>query len=104
MVLCLIPVALLVMLPDLLRSLQYLQPFLLQNGSPLSFLVVPWCVLVMSPVERDPEAVTLARLPVEVTGVMFGLTNSNIDLCRGCCLAPASLVVSVGGSGGGGAT
>lgn len=65
MVLCLIPVVVLVMLPDLLRSLQYLQPFLLQNGSPLSFLVVPWCVLGMSPLERDPEAVIFAGLLVK---------------------------------------
>ena len=59
MVLCLMPVALLVMLPDLLRSLQYLQAFLLQKGSPFSFLVVPWYVVVrMSLVDRDPEAMS----------------------------------------------
>ena len=104
MVLCLIPVTVLVMLPDLLRSLQYLHPFLLQKCKPLSFLVVPWYVVLgMSPVECDPEAVASAGLLVKGTGVMLGLTNSSIDLCRGCCLA-ATPVVGIGGSGGAGAT
>jgi len=108
MVLCLMPVALLVMLPDLLRSLQYVHPFLLQNAKPLSFLLVPCWVLGMSPVDCDPLGTSGASVVdgVMAAGGVLGVTKSNIDLCLGSLLIALTPPGRGGGGGGvgGGAT
>ena len=60
--LCLTPVVLLVIVPVLFRRRQYLQPFLSQNGYPLSESFVPICLL--------GPGVDVPRLSVLVLGLV----------------------------------
>ena len=64
-----IPVAVLVMVHDLLSNLQYLQYVLLQESSPRILFIVPCCVLGMFPVDWDPRVTSVLLALVEACWV-----------------------------------
>lgn len=95
---CVLPVELLVMLPVLLSSGQYLQPWVwLQNWKPLSFGWVP-CLRLLGGSVLSPRVVLL-EVALAMGCVVLGVTKSNMDVCLATRRVPGAVSANVGAIG-----